>query len=320
MRRPFSALVQVTNRCNLTCGFCDFWPHPAPEGGELDPAEFRRVAAEMAEVGCFLVSIEGGEPLVRADIASVVGAFAERHVTALFTNGWYVTDASARALFDAGLVHAAVSIDFADAARHDARRGAAGATERAWAAVEHLKAAAPNGGAQVNVITVLMKENVGELPALLELSAAHGVGHYVTLVSRSGFRRGKDVELPDAAAGALLDDLWMRHRHLRLFRDYVRGVAPFLAGGALPACRAGIQAFNLDHVGNVAPCIEKIDRPVGNVRSETLTALLARMAADRRDVEGCQDCWTLCRGTGQVMGGGGTLSGWIDLATRLRPA
>ena len=32
-RRPFSALVQVTNRCNMTCGFCDFWPHVAPDGG-----------------------------------------------------------------------------------------------------------------------------------------------------------------------------------------------------------------------------------------------------------------------------------------------
>ncbi|MBI3890780.1 MAG: hypothetical protein HY303_04545, partial [Candidatus Wallbacteria bacterium] len=25
--RPFSCLLQVTNRCNMRCSFCDFWPN-----------------------------------------------------------------------------------------------------------------------------------------------------------------------------------------------------------------------------------------------------------------------------------------------------
>ena len=40
------------------------------------------VAAEMAELGCFLLSIEGGEPLVRTDLEEIIAAFAERHLTA----------------------------------------------------------------------------------------------------------------------------------------------------------------------------------------------------------------------------------------------
>lgn len=37
-RRPFQCFLQVTNRCNMRCGFCDFWPHGAHPGEELTVA------------------------------------------------------------------------------------------------------------------------------------------------------------------------------------------------------------------------------------------------------------------------------------------
>src|SRR3954463_8925019 len=90
MRRPFSCLIQVTNRCNMQCSFCDFWPNAAPKREELTLADFQRIADELRELGCFLVSIEGGEPFIRQDLTEIVRAFAKHHVPALFTNGWYV--------------------------------------------------------------------------------------------------------------------------------------------------------------------------------------------------------------------------------------
>src|SRR5258708_4335486 len=27
LRRPFQCFLQLTNRCNMRCGFCDFWPN-----------------------------------------------------------------------------------------------------------------------------------------------------------------------------------------------------------------------------------------------------------------------------------------------------
>src|SRR5204863_2924663 len=124
--------------CNMKCSFCDFWPNPAPKKDELTTADFVRVADELAELGCFLVSIEGGEPYARTDLVEIVRAFGRRHVPVLFTNGWYTTRENASELWDAGLAHANVSIDFPDGARHDGKRGLAGTTDRAWAAIDAL--------------------------------------------------------------------------------------------------------------------------------------------------------------------------------------
>lgn len=316
-RRPFQALLQVTNRCNMQCSFCDFWPNGVAPGEELTLADFARIAQEMREIGTFLVSIEGGEPLVRPDLVEIVRLFGLRHIPLLYTNGWYIDETKARALWDAGLAQVGVSIDYATEDRHDERRKLAGAFARAWRAVRTLRDTAPHGGKQVHVMTVLMRDNADELEPLLRMSARERVGHCATLLSTGGFRRGGGAELPLPEAAAAYARQWSAHPHFRMFGDYLERIPAYLAGQPMPACRAGIQNFNIDHVGNVAHCIEKIDRPLGNVRREPLPSIHRRMrAAD--PARGCQDCWTACRGFNQSLADGGTVRTWRDLAGRMR--
>jgi MoaA/NifB/PqqE/SkfB family radical SAM enzyme len=317
-RRPFDLLLQVTNRCNMKCSFCDFWPNGAAAEEELSLDELSRLAGELAELGTCVVSIEGGEPFVRPDLVEIVRAFARDHLPVLYTNGWYVTEENARALFDAGLTQVGVSIDYPDA-RHDAKRGWPGAAHRAWEAVDRLRAAAPHGGRQVHVMTVLMHDNAADIERLLQESARHEVGHVVTLLSRDGYRRGKGVDaLPAPGIGRALLPLWERYPHWRFFREYLERLDDFLGQGDLPECQAGAQAFNVDHVGNVAVCIERIDEPVGNVRKASLRELHERLRGRRETVAGCQACWTACRGFGQHLSGGAAWSSWRDLASRMR--
>lgn len=316
-RRPFQVLLQVTNRCNMQCNFCDFWPHGAAPGEELTVREFARIEAELSTLGTFVVSIEGGEPFVRPDLAEIVAVFGRRHIPLLYTNGWYVEASRARALWDAGLAQVGVSIDYAAADRHDSRRRAPGAFARAWRAVTTFRDTAPHAGKQVHVMTVLMRDNADEFETLLGLSARERVGHCATLLSVRGYRRAAGAEMPPAEVAARYAAGWSAHRHFRMFGDYMRGIAPFLDGGPMPLCHAGIQSFNIDHLGNVSHCIEKIDRPIGCVRKESLASIHARMRA-AQPARGCQDCWTACRGFTQSLGGGGTLRGWRDLAVRMR--
>src|SRR5215813_12199207 len=80
-KKPFSCLIQVTNRCNMECSFCDFWPNPAPPKQELQLDEYRRLADELAELGTFVISVEGGEPLARPDIVEIVRILSKKHIT-----------------------------------------------------------------------------------------------------------------------------------------------------------------------------------------------------------------------------------------------
>ena len=316
-RRPFSVLLQVTNRCNMACDFCSFWSNGAHPKEELTLADFERLEADLSKVGRFAVSIEGGEPFVRPDLLDIVEIFSRRHLTILFTNGWHVTEENARLLFDRGLNQVGVSIDFPDAARHDAKRRKKEAWTRAWRAVDHFRDAAKNGQRQVQVMTVYMDENRGDLAALLAQSAERGVGHTVTLLATGGTYRADGGEWPSDKVSDHLVALWKAFPHFSVPRRYLELIDPFLAQEGMPTCRAGIQSFNVDHLGNVSPCIEKIGQPVGNVREAPLATLLDRMR-DLDDVKTCQDCWTLCRGVAQLWGQGGSVSAWRDMFGRMR--
>jgi MoaA/NifB/PqqE/SkfB family radical SAM enzyme len=313
---PFNVLVQVTNRCNMTCSFCAFWPNGAPPEQELTVSDYERLSEQLAEHGSMLVSVEGGEPTLRPDLPDIVRALSRHHLTALFTNGWRMTPSLARSLWDAGLTHCSVSIDYADPSRHDAARGVNGATERAWQAIATLRDTSPRGGRNVHVMTILMHDNVDELEPLLQKTAELGVGQQITLLATDGDRRGgSDKHLPPVGTGARVLALWKRYPHLRFLSEYFAKLDDFLAERPMPVCRAGIAGFNVDHLGNVSPCIERIGEPAGNLRESSLAELLPKLR--RPELETCQRCFTACRGFQQALSSP-TLATWRDLALRTR--
>ena len=310
--RPILCIVQVSNRCNLSCGFCSFWERPAHPRDEMTVQDFEVISARLAEAGSMVVSLEGGEPLLRPDIAAIVRAFARYHHPILFTNGWRVTLPLARELWAAGLTEIGVSIDYATEQQHDAHRGAAGTFTAAVAALGKLRDTAPHGGRQVTVMTVVMRDNVDQLEDLLRLSAEHGVAHQVTLLSVGGDGRADGGQaLPDAGIGARLIELKSRYRHLIAFTGYLEGVDRFLSGGLLRSCSAGQRFLNVDHLGEVSPCIEKLHLRAGNLRREPWSVIAERLRSFE-EPRTCADCFTSCRGFVEEMSGPPKLRSWRE--------
>lgn len=301
--RPIHCIVQVSNRCNLTCGFCSFWERPARREDELTLNDVEVISAKLAEAGSMVISIEGGEPLLRPDIVDIVRAFSRYHHPILFTNGWRVTERLARDLWDAGLSEIGVSIDYATPERHDAHRGLQGTFDAATRAAAILRETAPHGPRQVTLMTVLMHDNMNEIEALLQLSGSIGVGHQTTLISTGGVGRHEGAQaLPPRDAGARLLELKARYPHFIAFTGYLEGIDRFLRGEARTPCYAGERFLNVDHLGDVSPCIEKLHMRAGNLRRDPWSVVEARLKSFK-ELRSCTDCHTSCKGFVEEMSG-----------------
>ena len=63
------ASILPTNRCNLRCPHCGRWERPGPE---LPSKQWKRIIEELADAGCKRLSVSGGEPLLYADLDTLL--------------------------------------------------------------------------------------------------------------------------------------------------------------------------------------------------------------------------------------------------------
>jgi MoaA/NifB/PqqE/SkfB family radical SAM enzyme len=301
--KPIHCIVQVSNRCNLTCGFCSFWERPADRHDEMRLEDFETISAKLAEAGAMIISLEGGEPTLRNDIAGIVRAFARYHHPILFTNGSKMTERLATELWDAGLTEIGVSLDYAVPEMHDTHRGAPGTFEKALRAVDLLRDTAPRGGRQVVMISVIMHDNVEQLEDLLRISQQKRVNHQMTLVSTGGAGRSDDAQhAPGKGIGARLLELKRRYPHFITFSGYLEGIDRFLGGDVRTPCWAGERFLNVDHMGEVSPCIEHLALRAGNLRTDPWSLIQSKLAAFQ-EPKTCTSCYTACRGFVEEMSG-----------------
>ena len=116
-RRFFHCNLQVTYRCNLTCKICDFWKTEHDPADEMSLADIRLIGRKLNRLGTQIISLAGGEPLIRKDLFRIIEILnEENHFPNLITNGWYVNEPLARDIMRAGLQEISVSVDYADAA------------------------------------------------------------------------------------------------------------------------------------------------------------------------------------------------------------
>jgi cyclic pyranopterin phosphate synthase len=114
--RPLKSLrVSVTDRCNLRCSYC--MPEEEyvwlPREDLLTFEEIRELVSVFTGLGVDKVRLTGGEPLLRRDLATLVGMLARTPGVAdlaLTTNGILLAE-QVGALRDAGLHRVTVSLD-----------------------------------------------------------------------------------------------------------------------------------------------------------------------------------------------------------------
>ncbi len=101
--RPVSINLLITTRCNSKCLTCDSWKL-TDHDYELSTDDYRHLAKEIAELGVPIVTIGGGEPLLRPDLWEIVRFLKEvGRIVQLTTNGLTLRKEACRKLFESRL-------------------------------------------------------------------------------------------------------------------------------------------------------------------------------------------------------------------------
>jgi radical SAM protein len=211
-RAPSRVYWELTRACDLTCRHCRAEAVPSRDPCELTPAEARRLLEALREFGGRgpSVVLTGGDPLKRPDFWEVLehGAALGLDMAVSPSGTPLLTGVVVERLGQAGARAMSLSLDGADAARHDAFRGVPGCFTRT---VEAARAAAVVGIAlQVN--TLVTADTLGDLPRIADLVQRLGA-HRWSLFFLIQVGRGRDLQqLTSAACERLLAWLCARSR------------------------------------------------------------------------------------------------------------
>jgi len=292
-RHPVWCAWQVTYRCNFRCRFCHYWHDPLGKAPEPTVKDYAVGARKLASYGTMLISLAGGEPLLRLDLPEIVKEIGRYHFPFVTTNGWFVTPSLARDIMQAGAWGVSVSIDYADAARHDRRRGMDGAWEQAWRAVEMLSQARVHKFQRVNVIAVLMDDNIDQIEPLLAMAARRRA--YFMVQPYGQLKTGsRAYQHNNGSVSPRLLELRRRWGNFLSNPYYLSRFDDFHHGG-VPGCKAGRGFFNIDSTGDVAICVERKGQPVANLYRDSAPFIHKRLT-EASVGNTCTRCWYNCRG------------------------
>jgi MoaA/NifB/PqqE/SkfB family radical SAM enzyme len=300
---PIWVSWQVTYACNLRCLGCQYWKEDVNFSREAREREssiedFRLGAARLGELGSLLINLAGGEPFLRRDLPEIISAVAAQHFPMLTTNGWLVTEQNARAVWEAGLWGASVSLDFNDAAAHDRQRGRKGAADHARQALTILSRRRTRPWQRINLMCVLNDRNLGEVEDLIRFAASQNASFMIQ--PYTPLKNGNKALVPQYQASAHLLSLRRRYRNFLSNPHFLAQFDRFYAERGIPDCKAGQAFFNIDNYLNVQKCVEFREEVIGNLRQMSTKEMQAGLKREHKRNQ-CKACWYNCRGEVEVL-------------------
>jgi putative metalloenzyme radical SAM/SPASM domain maturase len=177
---PSKLFVETTTLCNLGCFMCV--KQTAGCGmteGEMTPETFAALAPAFPHLEALVLN-GVGEPLLNRHLEEFIriarSAMPASGWIGFQSNGLLLTGTRARSLVEAGLDKICISVDGAspETFRKVREGGELMAIDRALAALALAKQECGRPEVQVGIEFVLMRSNLGELPAALDWAADHG--------------------------------------------------------------------------------------------------------------------------------------------------
>jgi MoaA/NifB/PqqE/SkfB family radical SAM enzyme len=86
---PFYASFKVTHKCSLRCSFCNVWMEDTPD---LSKNNVFKVLDNIGNSSIIVLSLEGGDPLVRKDLGEILQYASTKPFYLFFTTNGHLID------------------------------------------------------------------------------------------------------------------------------------------------------------------------------------------------------------------------------------
>lgn len=276
MLKPYT-FVQwlVTNRCNLSCSFCESSSGEAGPG-ELSIEEARGLIDDLGSMGVRRLLISGGEPLMRRDIVTIMAYANRRNLRiGLATNGWFVEEMEA-VLRGLRFFLYFTSIDGMPE-YHDMSRGRVNAFNRALRGLDLFA----RMGVPVRIVnTVVHPGNIPQLEGMVEIIRNSAATSWrltpVSNVGRAESAAGYD--LSGEQLRYLADFIGRHQKSVNLEFGESHSYLDCFTGNMVAKpffCGAGLTRCSIMPDGEVMGCHQIFERSFseGNIREEKFSRI-----------------------------------------------
>lgn len=282
-KKPRVINLEFTKRCNARCEFCSCWEHE--DHDEL--SSYEDIIKFFKPV---VVSISGGEPLLRRDYARLISEIRPFcHYAVIITNGALLNEKSAFSLVKSGIDQICISLDYLSE-EHDRARKINGLYAHLCETIPTLSSM----GYRIVLNTVIMQNNLDQIIPIIHRAKEWNV--CVSLSSYCALKQNRDAHMVDDINFKKLEGIIREIKSLkRKFRNiknsdhYLDRITTYFKNGEMPNCKAGIRWIQISPNGMIQPCSE-------------LPAVCTFKEYSRRlfPTPSCTKCWYSCRGEAEA--------------------
>jgi MoaA/NifB/PqqE/SkfB family radical SAM enzyme len=264
---PDQFSIAVMRACPNDCIHCSA---PSRQGEILESIVVKDAISQAMDLGSYLITFDGGEPMLRKDLPDLVSSVDGRAIATTFTSGYHLTAERAKQLKQAGLYAVRVSIDSPFEKEHDRVRGRSGAFGDALDGVKN----ALQAGLLVDLFMVTSPHNIDHLEDAFSLATDLGVHelsfYEIVAVGRWASHEDEVLTSEDVAR------LERFHKEKNRSNGPRVTALPYLLSPEMFGCFAGRRWIHVDGAGEALPCAY-MPLSFGNIKEKSLKEIWKEM-------------------------------------------